>query len=255
VPCMTDTQPARLRCLRDAAGGHRRKGPRVPPNPTTEELLDLLAAILDTLTIEPPTTGEDDASRRALAVQEHGRLPVHRALLVHVALENFQRDPDAYPAARTAAWLREQAAIAAVTSDAQRPRVGQLLDDGGRDRREGAAVQVGAPRPGACISPSERAGRSRSRRPGPRPAGMAPRRLLPAGGGGRRQPGSVVDGAGPLVPSGRDRHGQRAFGQPGRERRPGAATVALQSRRTAQVARRRGSPAKRPSASIHCPGG
>jgi hypothetical protein len=82
------------------------------PNPTTEELLDLLAAILDTLTIEPPTTGEDDASRRALAVQEHGRLLVHRALLVHVALENFQRDPDAYPAARTAAWLREQAAIA-----------------------------------------------------------------------------------------------------------------------------------------------
>jgi hypothetical protein len=83
----------------------------VPPNPTAEELLDLLAAILDTLTIEPPTS-EDDASRRALAVQEHGRLLEHRALLVHVALENFQRDPDAYPAARTAAWLREQAAIA-----------------------------------------------------------------------------------------------------------------------------------------------
>lgn len=71
-----------------------------------------MAAVLDTLTIEPPpTTGEDDASRRARAV-EHGKLLEHRALLVRVALENFQRDPDASSAAQTAAWLREQAAIA-----------------------------------------------------------------------------------------------------------------------------------------------
>jgi hypothetical protein len=112
-PRMTDTQPPRLGHLRDAAGGDRRKGPRVSiPKPSTEELLDLLAAILDALTIEPPaTSGEDDAAGRARAVQEHAKLLEHRALLVRVALENFQRDPDANAAARTAAWLREQTAI------------------------------------------------------------------------------------------------------------------------------------------------
>jgi hypothetical protein len=84
----------------------------VSPNPSAEELRELLAAILDTLTVEPPpSSGEEDAARRARAVQEHGKLLEHRALLVRVALENFQRDPDTYPAARTAAWLREQAAI------------------------------------------------------------------------------------------------------------------------------------------------
>jgi hypothetical protein len=31
---------------------------------------------------------------------------------VHVALENFERDPDAFPAGTSAAWLREQAAKA-----------------------------------------------------------------------------------------------------------------------------------------------
>jgi hypothetical protein len=84
----------------------------MPPNPSTEELLELLAAILDTLTIEPPaTSSEEDAAHRARAVQEHGKLLEHRALLVRVALENFQRDPATYSAAHTARWLREQAAI------------------------------------------------------------------------------------------------------------------------------------------------
>jgi hypothetical protein len=81
----------------------------VPPNPSAEELLELLAAILDTLTIEPPaTTGEEDLSQRAQAALEHRKLLEHRALLVRVALENFQRDADP---ARTAAWLRQQAAM------------------------------------------------------------------------------------------------------------------------------------------------
>jgi hypothetical protein len=110
---MTDAQPPRLGHLRDAAGGDRRKGPRVSiPNTSIEELLDLLVAILDTLTIEPPASGEEEAVQRARAVQEHGKLLEHRALLVRVALENFQRDPETSSAARTAAWLREQAAIA-----------------------------------------------------------------------------------------------------------------------------------------------
>jgi hypothetical protein len=84
----------------------------VPPNPSAEELLELLAAILDTLTIEPPaTTGEEDLSQRAQAALEHRKLLEHRALLVRVALENFQADRDPDPAARTAAWLRQQAAM------------------------------------------------------------------------------------------------------------------------------------------------
>jgi hypothetical protein len=108
-----NTQPPRLGHLRDAAGGDRRKGSRVStPNPSIEELLELLAAILDTLAIEPPTSGEEDAGQRARAAQEHGKLLEHRALLVRVALENFQGDPGTSSAARAAAWLREQAAIA-----------------------------------------------------------------------------------------------------------------------------------------------
>jgi hypothetical protein len=83
----------------------------VPPNPSAEELLELLAAILDTLTIEPPATTGEDLSQRAQAALEHRKLLEHRALLVRVALENFQGDPDPDPAARTAAWLRQQAAI------------------------------------------------------------------------------------------------------------------------------------------------
>ena len=84
----------------------------MPPNSSTEELLDLLAAILDTLTIEPPaTSGEDDLSQRAQAALEHRKLLEHRALLIRVALENFQRDPDAASAARTATWLRQQASM------------------------------------------------------------------------------------------------------------------------------------------------
>lgn len=81
----------------------------MPTNPTSEELLELLAAIRDTLAIEPPPTSEEDPSRRAL---EHRKLAEHRALLVLVVLENFQRDPDTHSAAQTAAWLREQTAIA-----------------------------------------------------------------------------------------------------------------------------------------------
>jgi hypothetical protein len=85
----------------------------MPPESTADELLELLAAIGDTLAIEPSeATGEEDASRRALAALEHRKVLEHRALLVRVALENFQNDPNAYPAARTAAWLREQTAIA-----------------------------------------------------------------------------------------------------------------------------------------------
>jgi hypothetical protein len=83
----------------------------MPTEPTIEELLDLLAAILDTLAIEPATTGEEDPSRRAQAALEHRALSEHRALLVRVALENLQRDPDTSPV-RTAAWLREQTAQA-----------------------------------------------------------------------------------------------------------------------------------------------
>jgi hypothetical protein len=76
----------------------------MPTEPTPGELLDLLAAILDTLSLDPPATAADeDSYRRALE---------HRALLVHVALENFERDPETFPAGTSAAWLREQAAKA-----------------------------------------------------------------------------------------------------------------------------------------------
>jgi hypothetical protein len=91
----------------------------MPTEPTAEELLELLAAIRDTLAIEPPSTSEEDPSRRALAALEHRKLAEHRALLVLVALENFQRDPGTHPATRTAAWLREQAARPAATSHPQ----------------------------------------------------------------------------------------------------------------------------------------
>jgi hypothetical protein len=85
----------------------------MPREPSTDELLELLAVIRDTLVIEPPaTSGEEDSSRRAHAALERRKLLEHRALLVRVALENFQGDPDAYPPARTAAWLREQIAMA-----------------------------------------------------------------------------------------------------------------------------------------------
>jgi hypothetical protein len=91
----------------------------MPREPTAEELLELLAAIRDTLAIEPPSTSEEDPSRRALAALEHRKLAEHRALLVLVALEDFQRDPGTHPATRTAAWLREQAAKARSTSHPQ----------------------------------------------------------------------------------------------------------------------------------------
>jgi hypothetical protein len=109
---ITDTQPPRLRRLQDAAGQDRRKGPGMSPNPGTEELLELLAAILDTLTVEPrATSGEEDLSQRAQAALEYRKLLEHRALLVRVALENLQRNLDAESVARTAAWLRQQAAM------------------------------------------------------------------------------------------------------------------------------------------------
>ena len=73
------------------------------PQPTpAQELGDLLGAIHETLAIDPPASAAgDDAYRRAFA---------HRALLVHVAVDNFLRDPGAYPATVSAAWLREQTA-------------------------------------------------------------------------------------------------------------------------------------------------
>jgi hypothetical protein len=73
------------------------------PQPTAaQELHDLLGAIHETLAVDPPASAaEDDAYRWAFA---------HRAVLVHVALDNFLRDPGAYPAALSAAWLREQTA-------------------------------------------------------------------------------------------------------------------------------------------------
>jgi hypothetical protein len=72
--------------------------------PTAGELLELLAAIGDALSIDPPATaGDEDSYRRTLN---------HRALLVHVALENFQQNPETFSAATSAAWLREQAAMA-----------------------------------------------------------------------------------------------------------------------------------------------
>jgi hypothetical protein len=91
----------------------------MPTEPTAEELLELLAAIRDTLAIEPPSTSEEDPSRRALAALEHRKLAEHRALLVLVALENFQSDPGTHPATRTAAWLRGQATKARSTSHPQ----------------------------------------------------------------------------------------------------------------------------------------
>jgi hypothetical protein len=36
-------------------------------------------------------------------------------VLVHVAVDNFLRDPGAYPAAMSAAWLREQTAKLSAT--------------------------------------------------------------------------------------------------------------------------------------------
>jgi len=72
------------------------------PQPAlAQELRDLLGAIHATLAIDPPARGAEDAYRRAFA---------HRAVLVHVAVDNFLRDPVAYPAAVSAAWLREQTA-------------------------------------------------------------------------------------------------------------------------------------------------
>ena len=73
------------------------------PQPTpAQELRDLLGAIADTLAVAPPASAaDDDAYRRAFA---------HRAVLVHVAVDNFLRDPAAYPAPVSAAWLREQTA-------------------------------------------------------------------------------------------------------------------------------------------------
>jgi hypothetical protein len=74
----------------------------MPIHPAAQELRDLLGAIHDTLAVDPPASAaDDDAYRRAFA---------HRAVLVHVAVDNFLRDPGAYPAAVSAAWLREQTA-------------------------------------------------------------------------------------------------------------------------------------------------
>ena len=70
------------------------------PSPA-QELRDLLGAIHATLAVDPPGSAADDAYRRAYA---------HRAVLVQVAVGNFLRDPAAYPAAVSAAWLREQTA-------------------------------------------------------------------------------------------------------------------------------------------------
>jgi hypothetical protein len=71
------------------------------PSPA-QELRDLLGAIHDTLAVDPPASAAgDDAYRRAYA---------HRAVLVQVAVDNFLRDPAAYPAAVSAARLREQTA-------------------------------------------------------------------------------------------------------------------------------------------------
>jgi hypothetical protein len=73
-----------------------------PQTSPAQELRDLLGAIHHTLAIDPPASAAaDDAYRRAFA---------HRAVLVHVAVDNFLRDPGAYPAAMSAAWLREQTA-------------------------------------------------------------------------------------------------------------------------------------------------
>jgi hypothetical protein len=69
-----------------------------PQTSPAQELRDLLGAIHHTLAIDPPASA---AYRRAFA---------HRAVLVHVAVDNFLRDPGAYPAAMSAAWLREQTA-------------------------------------------------------------------------------------------------------------------------------------------------
>jgi hypothetical protein len=71
------------------------------PSPA-QELRDLLGAIHATLAVDPPASAaDDDAYRRAYA---------HRAVLVQVAVGNFLGDPAAYPAAVSAAWLREQTA-------------------------------------------------------------------------------------------------------------------------------------------------
>jgi hypothetical protein len=69
------------------------------PTPA-HELRDLLGAIHATLAVDPPASAAaDDAYRRAFA---------HRAVLVHVAVDKLLRDPEAYPATVSAAWLREQ---------------------------------------------------------------------------------------------------------------------------------------------------
>jgi hypothetical protein len=73
-----------------------------PQSTPAQELRDLLGAIHETLAVDPPASAAaDDAYRRAFA---------HRALLVQVAVDNFLRDPGAYPATVSAAWLREQTA-------------------------------------------------------------------------------------------------------------------------------------------------
>ena len=65
-----------------------------PQTSPAQELRDLLGAIRHTLAIDPPASAaDDDAYRRAFA---------HRAVLVHVAVDNFLRDPGAYPAAMSA---------------------------------------------------------------------------------------------------------------------------------------------------------
>ena len=73
------------------------------PQPTpAQELRDLLGAIHEALAVAPPASAaDDDAYRRAFA---------HRAVLVHVAVDNYLRDPGACPATVSAAWLREQTA-------------------------------------------------------------------------------------------------------------------------------------------------
>jgi hypothetical protein len=78
-----------------------------------EELRKLLGAIHHTLAIDPPASAAaDDACRRAFA---------HRAVLVHVTVDNFLRDPRRLPggherrqAARADGQAQRQAGVRAL---------------------------------------------------------------------------------------------------------------------------------------------
>ena len=79
-----------------------------PQTSPAQELRDLLGAIHHTLAIDPPASAaDDDAYRRAFA---------HRAVLVHVAVDNFLRDgrlPGGHgpPAARQGGPAQRQAGV------------------------------------------------------------------------------------------------------------------------------------------------